>query len=121
MLPQQNAAVLLYGNSVCLEMIECQLRRNLLEQADTQLAIMRIDPRQPVAARQLPNLQASILIYDCNNTDTDLISAFMLKNPHTPIISLGPQNDQAELFSAGLSTHRELRGLAQVLQVICDQ
>lgn len=102
-------SVLLYGNSSFLESV----KRKLWSVYGMQ--ITHIDPASPMAQRQLADLEAHLLICDQENKNPRIVTAFLEKNPFSPVVDLGTSADCDLEITYQKYSRLETCGLPQVL------
>jgi hypothetical protein len=112
---QLDFAVLVYGDSYYLELVERKLKYL------PEFRVIHVDAALPDAKNGLTNLKAQIMIYDQKIASEDAVTVFWLKNPFAPVVGLQPDKDRELVVICREYSRLETSGLPQVLKVLADE
>ena len=106
------SSVLIYGNSLSLDMVRKELPKSF------GLPVLHIDPATHEAARSIVRRKACLLIYDQSSAESYFVEAFQRKHPDIPVVCLNDKADPQLEVSFRENSRIETSGLPQVLQVL---
>ena len=108
------STIVLYGDSRYLQAIKKCLT------SKTKASLLHIQPDQPEAEILFANLNCRVLIYDQVNTNPDLVSALLLRNPDTTSLGLSlAKGDHFVRFDQNCECD-EIIELAYIFQAISN-
>jgi hypothetical protein len=107
-----SSSVLLYGNSISLDVVKTALPQYY------GVPVVHVDSATPEAVMQLIWRDARLLIYDRESVNIDFVTTFQLKNPYVPVVCLDDETGTQVEVSFRENSRIETSGLPQVLQVL---
>jgi hypothetical protein len=104
--------VLVYGNISYLDLVKQKLR------SLSDFRVIHVDAGIPQAKKRLSKLEARLMIYDRKMAGADTVTTFWSRNPYSPVLDLGVDQNRDLVVICREYSRLETSGLPQVLQAL---